>query len=254
MAKKNGISKELMDAFAEDSRKGFEEVTTQDLQVPFVRLLQPLSPQLDKSESAHIKGASAGDIFNTVTRQLWDGDEGLVVLPAFFQMKLLEFVPRQQEGGFVRELSTDSSEVRDAVRDPDTGMELLPNGNEIVRTAQYYVKIVHDDGNLESAILDMKKTQLKKSRAWLSLMQMQKHNGKALPMYANTYRLKAVKESNDKGSWFNWSISQEGTVPDIEAYTEAKEMYESIKKGELSIAPPVSLDQVEDQTDSDVPF
>ena len=169
-------------------------------------------------------------------------------------MKLLEFVPRQQGGGFVSELSADSSDVREAVRDQDSGMELLPNGNEIVRTAQYYVKIVHDDGNLESAILDMKKTQLKKSRAWLSLMHMQKHNGKLLPMYAHTYRLKSVKESNDKGNWSNWSISQEGTVPNIEAYTEAKEMSESIKKGELSIAPPVSLDQVEDQTDSDVPF
>ena len=73
-------------------------------------------------------------------------------------------------------------------------------------------------------------------------------------MYANTYRLKTVKESNDKGNWSNWSISQEGTVPSIEAYTEAKEMYESVKNGELAIAPPVSLDQVEDQTDSDVPF
>jgi len=254
MAKKNGLPKELIEAFAEDSGSGFEEVTTQDLQIPFIRLLQALSPQLDKSESSYIEGASSGDIFNTVTRQLWDGDEGLVILPAFFQMKLLEFVPRQQGGGFVSELSADSSDVREAVRDKDSGMELLPNGNEIVRTAQYYVKIVHDDGTLESAILDMKKSALKKSRAWLSVMQMKKHNGKVLPMYAHTYRLKSVKESNEKGNWANWSISQEGTVPNIEAYTAAKEMYESVKNGELAIAPPVSLDQVEDQTDSDVPF
>jgi len=255
MAKKAVLPTELEEAFAEDSGSGFEGITTSDLQIPFIRIINALSPQIDKDDSANfIKGSSAGDIFNTVTKQMWEGDEGVVVLPSIYHMKLLEFVPRSEGGGFVGELSADSADVRNAFRDQNTGMELLPNGNELVRTAQYYVKIVHEDESLESAILDMKKTQLKKSRAWNTLMQMQRHNGKSLPMYAMTYRLKTVKESNDKGNWYNWNISQEGTVPSIEAYNEAKEMYRSIKSGELAIAPPVSLEQVEDQTDSDVPF
>mgnify|MGYP004449352613 FL=1 len=256
MAKKNGggLPAKLAEAFEADSGSGFEGVTTDDLQIPFIRLIQALSPQIDKSDSNYIQGSGAGDIFNTVTKQHWAGDEGVVVLPALFQMKLLEFIPRTQGGGFVGELSPTSDDVKNAHRDEDSGMELLPSGNELVRTAQYYVKIVHDDGTLESAILDMKKTQLKKSRAWLTLMQMQKHNGKALPMFANTYRLTSVKDENDKGKWFNWSIAKEGSVPSIEAYNEAKEMHQSVVSGELAIAPPQNLEQIENQSDSDVPF
>ena len=256
MAKsKNVLSAELEEAFAADSGVGFEEVTSSDLQIPFLRIIQALSPQLKKNDPAYIEGAGQGDIFNTVTNKIWDADKGVSVLPVFFQMKYLEFVPRSQGGGFVGEVSAESNEVRTAVRDKDSGMELLNNGNELVRTAQHYIKIVHDDGNLENAIVDMKKTQLKKSRLWLSMMMMQKRNGATLPSFANTYRLKSVEDGNDKGSWGSWSISLEGLVSSMDAYHECKELHASISSGALKIALPIQdAGVVTDQTSDDVPF
>lgn len=254
MAKSNGkLSTELANAFAEDAGIGFEEVTSSDLQIPFLRIIQALSPQVKKTDSSFIEGASQGDIFNTVTNKFWGGDNGVVVLPVYFETKMLEFVPRSQGGGFVGELHAGSNEVRAAVRDPDSGMELLESGNELVRTASHYVKIVHENGDLENAIVDMKKTQLKKSRLWLSMMMMQKQNGSTLPSFANTYRLRAVEDGNDKGSWFTWSISLEGTVPSLEAYTEARELHGSIKQGEMRLAPPPS-DAVLEAPIEDIPF
>jgi|TARA_R110000744_G_scaffold215173_1_gene334040 hypothetical protein len=248
------LSKELAAAFEDDAGFGFEEVTSSDLQIPFLRIIQALSPQLKKSDAAYIEGAGQGDIFNTVTNKIWPAEQGVVVLPVHFQMKFLEFVPRNQGGGFLGELSADSNDVRTAVRDKDSGMELLNNGNELVRTAQHYIKIVHDDGNLENAIVDMKKTQLKKSRLWLSMMMMQKHNGKTMPSFASTYRLKSVEDGNDKGSWGSWSIALEGAVPSMEAYTECRELHTSISSGELKIAPPAEVETITDQSTEDVPF
>lgn len=235
---------DLMKAFESDVGSGFEEVTSSDIQIPFLRIIQALSPQLKKSDAGFIEGASSGDIFNTVTKKTWDGEKGVVVIPVFFQLKLLEFIPRSQGGGFVSELSPTSDDVRKAVRDQDSGLELLESGNELVRTAQHYVKIVHDDGNLENAIIDMKKTQLKKSRQWMSIMTMQKHNGKTLPMFANTYRLKSVEDGNDKGSWNSWSISHEGQVSTMEAYEDAKALHSSVSSGELKPALPTDTDDV----------
>ena len=255
MAKNGKLPAELAEAFEADVGYGFEEVKSSDLQIPFLRIIQALSPQLKKSDAAFIEGAGQGDIFNTVTNKVWDADEGVVVLPVFFQMKLLEFVPRNQGGGFVGELSADSNDVRTAVRDKESGRELLTNGNELVRTAEHYIKIVHEDGNLENAIVDMKKTQLKKSRLWLSMMMMQKHNGATLPSFANTYRLKSVEDGNDKGSWGSWSISLESQVPSLEAYNDCKELHGSISSGELSIAPPVQdTEVITDQSSDEVPF
>ena len=198
---KTANKQDLAKAFEADAGSGFEEVTSSDIQIPFIRIIQALSPQLKKTDPSFIEGASQGDIFNTVTKTLWNGEEGILVIPSYFQQKLLEFIPRNQGGGFVGELSPESEDVRKAVRDQDSGLELLENGNELVRTAQHYVKIVHEDGTLESAIVDMKKTQLKKSRQWNSIMLMQKHNGASLPSFANVYRLKSVEDGNDKGSW-----------------------------------------------------
>ena len=249
------LTKELAAAFEDDAGFGFEEVTSSDLQIPFLRIIQALSPQLKKSDAAFIEGASQGDIFNTVTNKVWSADEGVIVLPVHFQMKFLEFVPRSQGGGFEGELAADSEDVRTSVRDKDSGMELLSNGNELVRTAQHYIKIVHEDGNLENAIVDMKKTQLKKSRLWLSMMMMQKHNGATLPSFANTYCLKSVEDGNDKGSWGSWSIALDAPVSSMEAYQDCKELHVSISSGALKIAPPPQdAGAIVDQASDDVPF
>ena len=249
-------SNALQEAFANDSGAGFEDVNSSDIQIPRLGIIQAGSPQLKKKEELlFIKGASLGDIFNSVTKQYWVGDKGVVVIPVHFQRKLNEWVPRHLGGGFVQEHSKGSVEEANAVRDKDTGMEMLESGNELVRTATHYVKIVYEDGSLESATLDMKKTQLKKSRDWLSLMLRQKHDGATLPSFANMYRLKTVEESNDKGSWYSYSISLEGPVPSLEAYKEAKEMHGSIGRGELRIAPPpeqLVVDQA--VSDDSIPF
>ena len=237
----------ILEEMSKDSGGGFEEVTSSDVQIPFIRVIQAMSPQIKKSDSAFIKGAGQGDIFNTVTKQFWSAEDGILVIPTYFQQKLLEFVPREQGGGFVGELKASSEEVKKAQRN-DMGAELLENGNELVRTAQHYVKIVHEDGSLENAIVDMKKTQLKKSRGWMSIMMMQKHNGKTLPSFSQIYRLKTVEEGNDKGSWYSWSIQHEKMVEEIESYNDAKSFHTSIKSGELTALPPT------DANKDEVPF
>jgi hypothetical protein len=129
----------ILEEMSKDSGGGFEEVTSSDVQIPFVRVIQAMSPQIKKSDSAFIKGAGQGDIFNTVTKQFWSAEDGILVIPTYFQQKLLEFVPREQGGGFVGELKASSEEVKKAQRN-DMGAELLENGNELVRTAQHYVR------------------------------------------------------------------------------------------------------------------
>jgi hypothetical protein len=99
----------------------------------------------------------------------------------------------------------------------------------------------------------MKKTQLKKSRQWNSLMGMQKHKGQTLPIFANTYRLKSVEDGNDKGSWYTWAISLESQIASLEHFREAKDFHKSVSSGELQIAPPPAETAIEG-TSEDIPF
>ena len=57
----------LMDIFEENAGAGLQNIGADQMQIPFIRILQALSPQLNKDKPEYIKGASQGDIFNTVT-------------------------------------------------------------------------------------------------------------------------------------------------------------------------------------------
>ena len=73
---------------------GLEDTTTEDFAIPFIRVLQPTSPQLQKADGKHIPGASAGDLYNTVTNELYDGEKGVSVVPCAYNKKYIEWIPR----------------------------------------------------------------------------------------------------------------------------------------------------------------
>ena len=56
-----------------DDAKGFDNMTQDDLALPFVRILGQLSPQVTAGDSKYIESAKPGMIYNTVTSELYDG-------------------------------------------------------------------------------------------------------------------------------------------------------------------------------------
>ena len=59
--------------FGDDVSKGFENMTQEDMALPFVRILGQLSPQVTDGDAKYIEGAKPGMIYNTVTSELYDG-------------------------------------------------------------------------------------------------------------------------------------------------------------------------------------
>ena len=53
--------------FGDDAAKGFDNMTQDDLALPFVRILGQLSPQVTDGDAKYIDGAKPGMIYNTVT-------------------------------------------------------------------------------------------------------------------------------------------------------------------------------------------
>ena len=56
-----------------DDAKGFDNMTQDDLALPFVRILGQLSPQVTMGDAKYIESAKPGMIYNTVTNELYDG-------------------------------------------------------------------------------------------------------------------------------------------------------------------------------------
>ena len=246
------VVSELDKMLEADSGAGLENITTEDMQIPFIRIIQALSPQLQKDDPLYIKGAEQGDIFNTVSQEIYKQDEGVIVVPAFFEKKFLEFQLRSSGGGFVRELAADDKDITMTSR--ENTVELLPNGNELVRTHQHLVIAQSADGTIAPSVLDMKKTQLKVSRRWNTLKNSARlPSGALMPIYGTAWRVTTVLEANDQGKWFNYKLDRINDVtPEIEKMMlEARNMYQGVSKGEVKMAAAPADDMAKEE---DVPF
>ena len=237
--KSNTDVSNILDDILETAGEGVDYETS-ELQIPFIRVIQALSPQIKKSDAAFIKGAEQGDLFNTVTGEVWKGEEGINVIPCYQETKHLEFTPRDQGGGFVGEVPLSDPNILKTTR--QGAKETLPSGNELVKSDQHYCMVLNKDGSAQPAIVDMKSTQLKISRRWKTQIAMQKipdKNGvmRTPALFATIWNLKTVEESNDMGTWYNYTIEKVDLVKDKNLFIDAKNFRSSVESGAAKAVP-----------------
>lgn len=229
----------IMD-FESDAGGGLNNLNATDYAIPFIGILQSLSPQVKPVKAGGLEGAKIGMIFNTVTKELVDGDEGIMVIPCAYQKKWIEWKPRSAGGGFVKQHDSDSimqSTTPDAKND-----NYLPNGNTVVPTANYFVIIIKD-GVPETAVLSMTKTQITKSKKWNSIMSAIKINGKnglfTPPMYSHKYHLTTIEQEKSGFSWYGWEIANAGRLTEADAafYALAKKLNQEVEAGMIKAKP-----------------
>ena len=233
VAEKKKTDVALAGMFEADANTGFGNMDTDDYALPFLRVLGQLSPECNKRDAKYIDGAEPGMIFNTVTKQLYDGENGVNIIPCYYKREYVEWSDRGEgTSAPIAIHSVESGIIKDTTRDAGY-KDRLPNGNYLENTASYFVTI--DDGT--SALISMKSTQLKVSRSWNSMMnsiKLKGKNGMFTPaMYSHVYNLKTVQQSNDKGTWFGWSVEKVGPVQDKTLYESAKSFAESVSKGDV---------------------
>lgn len=218
----------MMADFAADAGAGFENADKDSYAIPFLRILQSGSKQCKKSDGAYIKGAEEGMLINTVTEALYDGIEGIVVIPVDYQRKFIEWAGTEPGSGLitVHEAAEGLELLKTCYRD-DKNNDVLPDGHALMEAREHYVLVVAEDGSTHPAVISMSSTQMKKSRKWMSVMnglRMQGAGGKAFtpPSFSHLYKLTTVPESNEVNSWMGWRVELVGPVESAEQYGDAK--------------------------------
>ena len=222
--------------FEADAQQGAQNISQEDLALPFLKILGQLSPEVNKTHGKYVEGAEPGKIINTVTNELYDK---ISVVPCHYKRQYIEWQDRGASSGApVAIHEADSDIVSQTTRDKSF-KDRLPNGNYLENTANHFVLVVGK--NPETALISMKSTQLKVSRKWNSMMMGIKLQGKnglfTPPTYSHIYNLSTVQMSNDKGTWFGWDVAKAGPVEDKSIYDMAKSFAESVNKGEVQAKP-----------------
>lgn len=237
--------------FAADAGSGMEGAGADSFAIPFLTVLQKISPQCDEADAKYIEGAKGGQLFNSVTGQLYDGKEGVIFLPAAYQRRFLRWGARGADGaGFKGEVMPEDVA---ALRDNGTVVEQdgrlyypLPDGSindkkcdHLADVRNHFGIIVNADGTYSQALLSLGSTQIKKSKLLMSLLSAVKvktTTGMVTPpTWANRVRITSVAESNDKGSWSGYKFELEGFVTDKDQYDAAKAFHAAISGGTAGV-------------------
>jgi len=220
-----------------DSGKGAEEIKSDDVSTPILKILHQLSPECNSRDAKYVEGAKPGMIYAASLGQLIDGEkDGINVLIAHAQTRYPEWQERGDSAsapvGTHLEIPADAVEERN-------GRYRLPNGNYVEKTAYFYVLALVND-EMRPCVMPMRSSNLSPARELNNLiknLRFKDDQGPYQPAsYAAVYNLKTVGRTSGSKSWhvYKPSIARNLDVSkkeDADVYLIAQELQKSVAKG-----------------------
>jgi len=185
-------------------------------------------------------------------QKLFNGEEGIYVIPLVYQRRLIEWKPIDAGGGLVR-MDVPEEEVENMER-KNAGVYLTDNDTEIVITPEYYALVVDDeDGTALPVVMSLTGKKAAVSKRWNTLIMSQRQTHPQtgqevqMPFWFNCYHMTAVADNNEKGDF--WIPNVTVYKPTLELdhgpafYRRAKEFYNAVKSGIAKAAAVEDADQ-----------
>jgi len=198
---------------------GNENVSTQHLQTPRVKLLQQMNSEVDENHDAYVEGAKPGMLLNTVTNEIY-GKE-IYVINVHFTEDWVVWRKREKGGGLVA-----SCESQAAADELIAAQEGSKDDYEIIQTQSHLlVRKNAETGEIDSTpfLMDFASSKLRVSREWNT--QIAQLGG---DRFSSLWKVSAVATQNRAGQKFqNLSVVKEGWVTEDD-YEVAKNIYKSV--------------------------
>ena len=216
-----GTALAVVDIDEEDRGAGLKNITMDERKIPFVRILQSNSPELEEGGVKYIPNAKAGQFINTASKQLFSK---LIFIPCARDHKYLEYIPRAIGGGFVGVRKPDDDVVvmlrakqgrfgklsYNVTKRDNTGQAL--DGTEIVESFELYGIFIDPETNAKfRGIASFSSTQISKYSSFLDRADNFEYalaDGSIVkpPLYAHKWLMTTGNEKNKKGSFKGYVI------------------------------------------------
>lgn len=247
----------------EDAGAGMENVSMDERKLPFLRILDPKSPQCKPPSQGGLPGARGGALLNTSTEQVYDGEIGGEFVASYRDQKYVEYIKRNEDGsggGFVGVMEPDAPRVLE-LRAKYGKFGKLPMGvdpqgkvHELAQSFYLYGTFYPPEEDPFRCILGFASTQIKKYQTFIERSDAFRYPSKSAggaiimvqpPIWMHRWRLQTVYESKGTFSWYGYKLSlaeknEDGSEADKTRsrmslkdprYVAAKEFYQLIKDG-----------------------
>lgn len=262
-------STQLPAAFTYDSDDvgaGFEDVGRDEFLIPFLRVLQPMSPQVMPVQAGGLKDAKAGQIFNGATNELFDGEEGIDFIPCSRAHNYVEFINRDEGGGFVTARAVDDPLVVTLQREQGAfGKLKTPDGHDLIETFYLYGIVLPKGQAPARVVIGFTSSQIKKYKMFVTRALGIKYPDatgmlRNPPIYGHAWHLSTTFEQNAQGSWYGWRL--EPATEDVaearlavsdQRFQEAKTFYKMLAEGAVKADYAKARDAVAAE-ETEIPF
>jgi len=226
--KKENLPSDIL--FEADAAQGLENVRTENLALPILKLLQNGSGEAQKRNQNYVEGAEPGMFLNTVTKKCYNGADGIEVVPCYYKLEFQEWADFGTGSGRPENIFGHDSDILSKTTKDPGGKDRLENGNYILTVGQHFVLIV--DGEItEPALISMSSSQGKVSRKWNSMMAsitLEGKNGPFTPaIYSHKYVLSSVLNSGKGNQWYGFNVVRGAIIDNASLYERAKKFHNS---------------------------
>lgn len=247
--------------FGEDAGAGLEDLSMDEQLIPFMSILQGLSPQINRTKPEYIDGAGLGMILNTATKEIYDvAKEPLPVIPCWREHQFTEWVPRDDMefpdgsvvrgggGGGFRGIHDPNAPEVVAAREHALKIggrtalfrPLKFHNNETnedtVLIEQYNVGILYgwpvlDEYSVQRAMIAFTSTKISVYKAFTTTADKLQYMSPTLgrmqtaPMWAHRWRLGVIAQTNKKGDFFNFSLRLEAMPKEKSLVKRSEPLY-----------------------------
>ena len=185
---------------------GFEDMEQEDFSLPYVKIMQPLSPEVDNDD---IK-AETGDLLNSLSGHNYGTD--LIFIPVMFSRRRIKWLPRDDGGGM--ECGSIDGKI------PDTGAKFAEVCSEC-KYSQWDNKtstppLCDMFRVFPSIILGLKPEFDGSKLVAISFARTNAVAGKKLlntarmsggAIFSHSYKLNTKKQTNDKGVFWTFEVA-----------------------------------------------
>lgn len=247
----NALSKP--DYIKSGDTRGTENIGTDDIKFPALRLAQAMSPEVKRSEAEYIDGLREGELFNSLNKHIYGEDPVRFIIINQLGHRNVQFDPND------RKVVIDGNVTDDDPRCQFT--EQIVDGAKkrfkplATRFYDYLILLLPQDGEKsepELLTLSLKSTQIKKAKELNTLLKTSK-----MPSFSFVWLGTPVPERKGNNSWYGWKFSPAGWTPE-DIFKQCSTDYD--KFAGKAIAVEADVDTNDDAgpgapaADTDIPF
>lgn len=209
--------------------RGTENITSDDIKPPSLRIAQGTTPEIKRSNPAvYIEGLREGEMFNSSSRENFgEGPVGLVIINQLGH-RHIQFAPQSEGGGVI------DFDVPDGDPRTEFSESVIDGVKKRMKPAatlfyDYLVLAIPEDGRKIMMTLSMKSTQIKNAKQLNTTLL-----GSKLPSFAHLFTASAVAVTRGAYNFYGWRIDPTGYVTE-ETYNEASALYDKMKGKKIKV-------------------